>query len=120
MPILTDTELARLRRKIGDINDPPIFAEDELQDIWDESGEDWNKTVLYAFDELIGNHWKFADYSQGQSEEKRSQVMANLIKARKVWQGKVDKDAEVVTANQQVIITGLDIHLHRRKNRPRA
>lgn len=120
MPDLTDTQMARLRRKVGDINDPPAFAESELNDIWEEQGEDWNKTVLEVYDELIGNTWKFADYVQGESEEKRSQVHKNLLAARKIWQKKVDGDAEVVTANQQVLWSGLDIRKYRGKARPRA
>lgn len=118
MPELTAAEIARFRRKIGDGNTPPAFEDVELQDIWTEAEEDWNKAVLYALEELLGNAWRFTDYTQNESQEKKQQIFANLEKLVARWQKKVDEDKADVKATTQVVITGLRGVPPKRKEQP--
>lgn len=117
---LTQEQITRLRRKIGDVNSPPAFPDADLEDTWQEVGGSWNMLVLESIDELISNSWRFTDYVQNQSQEKKSQILSNLLKVRAIWQKKVDDDA-VATANKnQVKMTGLRPVPPRRKERPDA
>lgn len=93
MTDLTATELARLRRKIGDVSTPPAFPDDELQDIWSETGENWNLTLVECFNELIAQAVKETDYTQNESQEKKSSVVGGLIKLRDYYQGLADNVA---------------------------
>lgn len=117
---LTNAELARFRRKIGDTRMPPAFPDAEIQDLWEEADGNWNKSVLAAYDELIGNSWKFTDYVQNETQEKKNQIFQNLLKARAIWQGKVDADTAAAKNKNQVKMTGLRKVPPRRKELPDA
>jgi hypothetical protein len=106
---LTPDELQRLRRKIGDSGDPPVFEESELQDIWTETEGNWNKAVLTCYDELIASSYKFHNYTQNQSRDEKKQVFDNLLKVREVWQKKVDADLSAAAAKNQVRLTALGV-----------
>lgn len=101
MATLTAQQIERLRRAIGDTGTVTVdsngneitvyaFQDSELNDNYDWMEGDWNKTVLECFDQLIANATKFNDYTQNQSQEKRSQIHANLIKTADRMQNKVD------------------------------
>lgn len=107
---LTAAELERFRRKIGDqtryldgVAQETVFSDDELQDIWTEQGGNWNKSILAAFEELLGNAYRFSEYTRNETTEKRNQIFQNLKYMAAYWQGKVDKSAN----SQQVRIVGL-------------
>jgi hypothetical protein len=114
---LSEHQLARLRRKVGDTGATPAFTDDELQDLYTEAGEDWDTTVLYAYDELLAQAAKFNDYSAGESDEKRSQVFANLTKLRDRWAARVASGAK---AANQVRIVGTRTAPRRKKDVPNA
>lgn len=113
---LTAAELARFRRKIGDTGTTQAYSDDELQDLYTEAGEVFAVAVRDAIDELIGNAWKFTDYTQNASQEKKSQIMTNLLKIRAIWQAKVD----ALSAGSQTRIVGLKAVPPRRKDKPRG
>lgn len=92
MTELTETQLARLRRKIADQGTPPAFPDDELQDIWDEAGENWNLTIVMCFNELLASAAKFNDYTQNESQEKKSQISKNLADLRDYYQKLYDQE----------------------------
>lgn len=106
MTDLTIAQLERARRRIGDGNTPPTFSDAELQDNWSDAGEDWNAFILLCYDDLIGNSWKFNDYTQNQTQERKQQIFDNLMKTRKLWQDKVNVDIANALKPSQVMIVG--------------
>lgn len=115
---LTPEEIRRFRRKIGDqgtsVNGEICYAfpEPELQDLYTESGENFNLAVLEAYDELIAQAWRFSDYTQNQSIEKKQQIFSNLLKARESWY------LSHVKSNNQIRIVGVRTIPVRRIDRP--
>lgn len=103
MTALTVTELERFRRKVGDTGESKAFSDPELQDIYQEAGGDFNRAVLLAYEELIGNAWKFSDYTQNESQERKSQIFANLMKTRDMWQSKLSKGKQVAFVGMRSI-----------------
>jgi hypothetical protein len=106
MADLTATELARLRRKIGDNSTPPVFTDGELQDIWAEAGANWNKAVLTCYEELLADSYKLTSYTQNQTQERKDQVFDHLKQMRALWQAKVDAD----TAKSAIQIVPLRVN----------
>ena len=111
---MSKTLIERLRRKIGDVgplqNPPqdPAFSDPELQDNWNEAGGNWNKSVLSCYEDLLANTWKFNDYTQNQSQEKKQQIHANLLKLADYWKKKVDDETALAsTSRGQVRIMGI-------------
>lgn len=110
---LTAALMARLRRKIGDETEA-AWSDDELNDIYDEAEGDWNLTIALCFEELMNNAVKFADYKQNESEEKRSQIFANLQKMATYYRGLS------AGASNQVRIVGLKLRPPKNKPKPRS
>lgn len=76
---LSATELSRLRRKLGD-SGGTVFSDAELNDIYDEAGDDFDRTLQIAFEEIMYDAAKFNDYTAGQTSERKSQVFEHLNK----------------------------------------
>lgn len=112
---LTTTQIQRFRRKIGDTNLKPAFDDEAIQDIWQEAEEDWDTAVLIAYEELLGNAWRFADYTQNQSEEKKNQIFKNLERMVDRAQAKVSSRKK---GRNQVRMGGLKPIPPRRKDVP--
>lgn len=89
MGTLTVAQIARFRRKIGDVGTPPAFDNAELQDIYDEAGSNFNAAVRDAFVELQGNAWRFTNYTQNASSEQKRQIFENLGAMVAYWEAKV-------------------------------
>lgn len=118
MAELTEPELLRFRRKIGDGGTPPAFGDEELQDLYAEAGDDFTIAIRDAYDELIGSAWRFNDYTQNETQDKKQQIFQNLLKAREIWQAKVDKAEAATRASNQVRIVGLQSMPPRVKRKP--
>lgn len=101
---LTDTQISRFRRKIGDSVE--AFSPDLLNDLYDEAEGNLDKAILLAYEELLSNAILFTDYTQNETSEKRSQIFTNLMKLRDLWAEKVDK---ATRATKQVRIVGTQI-----------
>jgi len=104
MANLTATEIERIRRKIGDNGVPQeggepkyTFQDSEIQDEYDAAGGDFNKTILALYEDLLGSAWRFHDYTQNQSDEKKQQIFKNLEAAAKWWRQKVADDTAIAT-----------------------
>jgi len=110
---LTTALLTRLRRKIGDESET-AWDDAELNDSYDEAGGSWNLTIALLFEELRNNAVKFADYKQNESEEKRSQIFANLEKTARYYRSIVDDNAT------QVQIVALKQRPPHNKTKPRG
>lgn len=87
---LTAEELQDFRDDIADVNG--VFSDVEIQRLYTRAGESYNKAVVRAIDQLIANSAKLSDYTQNQSQEKRSQVFDHLLKLRSIWQGRAEDD----------------------------
>jgi|GEM_PF-2140718 len=86
MATLTETQLASLRRKVGD-SAGTVWTEEELNAIYTEAGSDLNEAIAICYEELMANAVKFADYTQNESSEKRSQIFSNLGKMATYYRG---------------------------------
>lgn len=109
---LTPVELARLRKKIGDNGSPPAFSDEELQDIWSETGEDWNRAALEAIEWLLADAVKLTDYTQNATTEKRSQIRDGLLKLHALYLSKIS------SGSSQVKLVGFRSIPPQRKNHP--
>lgn len=110
---LTSALLTRLRRKIGDVAET-AWNDDELNDIYDQAGGDWNLTIALCFEELLVNAAKFADYKQNESEEKRQQIFVNLSKMINHFRSLSSSSAN------QVRIVGMKLRPPKNKSKPRG
>lgn len=116
MANLSATQIKRIRRKIGDNGIPQeggepkyAFQDSEIQDEYDDAGGDFNKTILALYEDLLGNAWRFHDYTQNQSDEKKQQIFKNLESAAQWWRQKVTDDAATVqTATNVARIVGIE------------
>lgn len=116
---LSQQQIERFRQVVGDVG-AETFTTGDLQQFFTDASENFDLAVVYALDALIGNAATLTDYKQGESEEKRSQVLSNLLKIRGVWKDRVNEGGEGATATTQVLWAGLDVKVHRRKDKPRA
>lgn len=117
MPLDAD-QLTDFRGDIGDTNS--VFSDAELQRLYARASDDYNTAVVGAIDQLIASASKFADYTQNQSQEKKSQIFEHLLKLRAIWQKKVDDAAAVAAAPSQVRLVGRKWVPPRNKEKPSA
>lgn len=110
--------LVDFRADIGDSGTPPAFSDAELQRLYERTGEDYNRAVLLAFDQLLSGAAKFASYTQNQTQEKKSEIFNNLLKLRTLWAGKVAALEAAESAKQQVRLAGLTRQPKRLKDAP--
>lgn len=103
---LTIEQLSDLRADLGDTSATPAFADAELERLYVRSGEDYASTVLFAIDQLLMNAAKLNDYTAGQTQERKSQVFANLQKMREIWAVRAPASASGGTS-RQVRVFGL-------------
>ncbi len=85
MAELNADQLTDLRADIGDTGAAQAFTDDELQRLYTRAGENYNKAVLLAFRQLLGNSWKFTTYKQNQSSENKSDVFKHLKQMAAYW-----------------------------------
>lgn len=94
----TITDWDRLRSDVGASD--TALSDTEAEEIFVEAAEDYTgtgsikaATRIIAIDRLLASSAKLVDYSQdaaGSTSEKMSQIFANLLKLRKLWQDKLD------------------------------
>lgn len=111
MATLTATQLSNMRRKLSD-PDGDVFTDDELNAIFTEADSDFDTALMIAFEELLYDAAKFADYTAGQTQEKKSQVFDHLSKVVERLEVKTQK------ANQARIV-GVRVVPPRDKDVPR-
>lgn len=111
MAMLTATELASLRRKVGDQAET-TWTDSELNAIYTEAAGNFNEAIAICYEELMGNAAKFADYTQNESSEKKSQIFNNLAKLAGYYRGLS------VSSGNQVRVVGLKQRPPRRKQNP--
>lgn len=78
MTTITDVEVLTLRRKIG--RGGKGFSDPDLDSIWVEAGERMTKAIWICFEELMNDAARFNDYTQNETQEKRSQIFDHIAK----------------------------------------
>lgn len=61
------------------------FSDDELNALYTDAGASFNLMIAKGFDVLAAFGAKFNDYVAGQSQEKKSQVEANIVRMQLWW-----------------------------------
>lgn len=118
MTTITATEEVTLRRKIG--NNGAGFSTPELDSIWVEAGENMTKAIFICFEELMNNAARFTDYTQNDTQEKRSQIFDHIAnKVLPYWRGKLSAaEAGENTSARTMRIVGTKAVPPRRVVRP--
>lgn len=81
MAEMTADQLSDFRKDIGDEDsDNYVFTETEINRLFTRADSDYDRTVILALEQLITNAAKFADYTVGQTTERRSQVFDQLVR----------------------------------------
>lgn len=76
--------ILRLRRKLGDTGTTVAFSDAELDTLLIEAGNVFDAALAEGLWELLAQGAKWHDYTVGASDEKRSQVFAQLSELHKV------------------------------------
>lgn len=114
MTVISAQEEITLRRKVG--NGGRGFSTPDLDSIWVEAGESMNKAVLICFEELMNDTARFNDYTQNDTQEKRSQVHDHIAKnVVPHWEKKV---AAEEAGSKAVRIMGIRVVPPRQMERP--
>lgn len=88
MATLTSTQLGDLQADLGIGADEAVFTDAELNRLFTRADGSLDKTTAFAYRQLWSNSLKFADYTQGRSSEKKSQIREGLKDALAYWEGK--------------------------------
>lgn len=118
MTTLTAQEEITLRRKIG--NNGAGFSTPDLDSIWVEAEGNMNRAIFICFEELMNNAARFTDYTQNDTQEKRSQIFDHIAnKVLPYWRGKLSAaEAGENTTKQTARIVGTKVVPPRRIARP--
>lgn len=130
---LTSTQLTRMRNSLGDTGDTGdtlVFTNYELNDLYDQAIADartgeggFNRAVWYGFEALAASASKLTDYAQNATDEKRSQIFAQVNKMMTYWKSKVDDEialgkTQSQVRQSQVRIVGLEHRPPRQREEP--
>jgi len=118
MTTITAQEEITLRRKLG--NNGAGFSTPDLDSIWVEAGQSMTKAIFICFEELLNDATRFNDYTQNDSQEKRSQIFDHIAnKTLPYWKAKaIEEDNAANPTNKGVRILGLRVVPPRRMERP--
>ena len=75
----------RMRRKLGDTSTPYAFSDAELDDLYAQADNNFDRAIRDGFNELLADAAKLSDYTAGASSERRAQVFDNLTRLRDWW-----------------------------------
>lgn len=100
MTDLTTAQQNTLRRRIGDTSDTPAFANDELQDAFNEAAESLDATTVILLEWLLADAVKLHTYKAGQTTENMDQVYDHLKDRLTYWTSKT-------AVSQQMKIVGM-------------
>lgn len=82
--MLAPTTVAELRLDLGDTGTPPAFTDAELAALLARAGNNGRLALSQGLWQLLTQAARLHDYTVGQSDEKRSQVFAQLQAAYKL------------------------------------
>lgn len=88
-PVLDAAQLTDFRADIADVN--LAFSDPELQRLYVRAKGSYELAVALAFEQLMSNAAKFAEYTQNQSRENRKQIFDNLEKMANRWLAKAEQ-----------------------------
>lgn len=85
MSTLSSDQLSDIQADLGIDNTGTVFTDAELHRLFTRAGADYDRTVVYALDQLMMDAAKLNDYTSGASQEKKSQVFTQLKAMREMW-----------------------------------
>lgn len=95
MAELTATQRADLQGDLDIGSAEAIFTNDELDRLYTRADEDYDATVVLAIRQLLMHAAKFADYTAGQTSEKKAQVFEHLGRLLAYYEKKADSATQV-------------------------
>lgn len=113
MASLTSDQLVDMQGDLGISTDQAVFTDAELNRLFDRAGGSYNLAVSLGVRQLLISAAKFNDYTLGQTQERKSQVFANLKDLYDMWRSAADE-------GQQIRIVGTRAVPPRHKARPFA
>jgi len=117
MTTITAQEEITLRAKLG--NGGRGFSTPDLDRIWVEAEERMSTALWIAFEELMNDAARFNDYTQNDTQEKRSQVFDHIAnKLVPYWKAKSEEEVDAASNTKAVRILGLKVVPPRKVERP--
>lgn len=98
---LDATQLIDMQRDLGITNDQAVFADAELDRLFERAGSDYNGAVYLGWRQLLSDAAKFFNYTAGQTKIERAAVFDHVRAMVEFWKG------ESRTAANQMLIVGL-------------
>lgn len=115
MPLTTE-ELLDLRADLGDNGTARAFTDDELERLFVRANERYAVAMVLALNQLLASAAKLNDYTQNETQEKKSQVFEQLVKLRAFWQ----LEATRSSPPRQVRVAQLGVRPPRERDEPYA
>lgn len=88
---LTSDQLTDFQGDVGIDATQTVFTDAELNRLYNRANGDYSLAVIMAFDQLLADSAKWVNYTEGQTQEDRSdrfkQVMALVEYKRAQWRG---------------------------------
>jgi hypothetical protein len=96
---LTSDQLTDMQGDLGIGADESVFTDTELNRLYTRASEDYATAVYLAWRQIWANTAKFHDYTEAQTQVKKSQVYDHVKDMLKLW-----KDESRVAGNQVRIV----------------
>lgn len=102
MTTITAQEEITLRRKLG--NGGAGFSTPDLDSIWVEAGESMTAAIFICFEELLNDATRFNDYTQNDTQEKRSQIFDHIAnKTLPYWKAKAELEDTAANRDKRAV-----------------
>lgn len=114
MATLTSTQRADMQADLAIGLDQGVFTDDALDRLYTRAGGDYDATVLLGWRQLAAKLAGETDYRAGETEERRSQRYAHVMKMIAYWEERVAGTA----ITSQAVIVGSRAVPPREKDKP--
>lgn len=99
MATLTNDQRTDMQGDLGIGADESVFTDDELNRLYTRADSDYATAVYYAWRQIWANTAKFHDYTEAQTQVKKSQIHDHVKDMLAFW-----KDESRVAGNQVRIV----------------
>lgn len=112
MANLTDPQTLDMLADLAAGNLGDVFSQEELQQLFDRAGNDYNTAIYYGWRQLLGNSAAWVDYKVAQTSVSRGQAFDHIKAMLEFWRN------ETLVAGNQLISAGIAPVPTRFKPRP--
>lgn len=98
---LTPDQLTDLQADLSIDATESVFSNAELERLFVRAGEDYDRTLVLAWRQLLASAARFNDYTAGQTSEKKSQVRDHIKDTLEYYEDRVQR------SGNQVAIVGM-------------